>query len=295
MVKTTAPIQALLTMIFLLTINSYNSKVYGFVATALFRNSVYLYSASSGNIELSDYHSFFSEFSTEQLHQLQQLRIGLTEWNEKVNLVSRKDIDRLVPNHIIPSLSIYKLRESWGGETVIDVGCGGGFPGLPMAIACPNTRFTLLDSNGKKMKVVEDLVNQLQLKNVKVVNDRAENHKEKYQILMGRAVSAIPNFLGYSSHLLDTDVDTDTATSSSAYNSGLLYLKGGDFTEELAEAQVTAHSLHQVRDLVPIASEKYILHIPRDQIINFRNRLAAEENNSKKKSNKETNYKTKKR
>ena len=138
-------------------------------------------------------------------------------------MISRKDIDSIVPNHIIPSMSISLVKNFGKGDSVIDVGTGGGIfsydfakvksnflmlglPGLPMAILHPEASFTLLDSNRKKMKIVSEIASPtvLNLPNVRVVVSRAELHLEKYDYLLGRAVAAIPTFLGFSSHLIKT-------------------------------------------------------------------------------------------
>ena len=122
----------------------------------------------------------------QQYDKLNQLYIITKQWNEKVNLISRKDIDYLIPNHILPSLSISLIKYFDHHDTIIDVGTGGGFPGLPLAIICPMANFTLLDSSSKKMMVVNDIVNSLELKNVKVINSRAELYRiEKYDFILG--------------------------------------------------------------------------------------------------------------
>lgn len=197
----------------------------------------------------------------------------IVEWNEKVNLVSRKDIDEVVHRHMLPSIAVSKIKGFKRGEKVIDIGCGGGFPGLPLAILNPQTNFTLLDGSTKKMAVVQDMADKLKLENVRVMACRAEDCHEHFDSLLGRAVSAIPNFLSFSSHL--------QYPSSS---SGLWYIKGGEFADELREAKVKSYTLFPVKDALPIESDKYVLHIPASEICSFHRRmLKQEKDNGRKK------------
>ena len=161
-----------------------------------------------------------------------------------------------------------------------------------MSIVNPDAHFTLIDSNSKKMKVVQNIVDTLKLSNVKVVCSRAEDYHEKYDFILGRAVSAIPNFLNWSSHLLNETPQSKSVTTSSDHtiSSGLLYLKGGDFTDELSEAKINPSSvqLFPVNELVQgLQSEKFVLYIPAHEISNFYNRKQLEAiklKESKKKS-----------
>ena len=152
-----------------------------------------------------DFSKVFGDLvSPRQWLQIEEMTTKLYEWNSKINLVSRKDIDNLVENHIIPCMSIACVQTFQKGERVIDIGTGGGLPGLPMAILNPEVEFTLIDSVGKKLIVVEDICRTLKLDNVKVVHDRAENHAKtnSYDFLMGRAVSNLPHFLTFSCDLM---------------------------------------------------------------------------------------------
>ena len=238
--------------------------------------------------DYSRYKSSFSSVTSQQWVELETLAAKLYEWNSKINLVSRKDVNQLVENHILPSLSISKVRRFEKGERIIDVGTGGGLPGLPLAIVNPQATFTLLDSNSKKMMVVEDLVRVLGLESrVTVAKSRAEDHRQTYDFILGRAVKAMPEFLGFSCHLLaprssNAHADADTPATS-ALPSGLLYLKGGDFSEELAAAGVDAASVQSlaVSDLVDgLQSDKSVLFLPAAQITAFRQRLAAQQSTS---------------
>ncbi len=129
-----------------------------------------------------------SHIDSKQWELLKKLQNVMTEWNTKVNLISRKDIDNIYTNHILPCISISCAYDMSNVKTVIDVGTGGGLPGLPLAILYPNIQFTLLDSNKNKMIAVEDMKNQLGLTNVNVIRDRSENIDKKYDIVFGRSV-----------------------------------------------------------------------------------------------------------
>lgn len=179
--------------------------------------------------DFSPYKKDFDSISEEQWDKLEELSLKLFDWNTKVNLVSRKDVEFLIPNHVIPCLSMSLIRNFKKGETVIDVGTGGGLPGLPLAIICPDAQFTLIDSNSKKMMVVNDMAASLGLKNVRVICCRAEKLTEKFDFLLGRAVSALPNFLSFSSHLIkekSAASSTTIANTGITVSSGMLYLKG---------------------------------------------------------------------
>lgn len=224
------------------------------------RSSHVTYEASNQK-DLSSYQSFFPDITDTQWQQLEALIFKLTDWNAKVNLISRKDIEYLVPNHIIPCLAVSLVKRFSSGEKVIDVGTGGGLPGLPMAICCPNASFTLLDSNTKKMAIVEDIRSSLGLSNVKVVRARAEAFQERFDFMLGRAVSAVPTFLGFSSHFLDIN--------SLFSDSGLLYIKGGDFFGELKEAGIDSYRITEVNKLVTLNSDKNVLYIPASEVQKF--------------------------
>mmetsp|Transcript_14422 Transcript_14422/g.23936 ORF Transcript_14422/g.23936 Transcript_14422/m.23936 type:complete len:298 (-) Transcript_14422:748-1641(-) len=243
------------------------------------------------------YQSSFPNLTVDQLDQLDQLSSQIEAWNEKVNLISRKDIDAIVPNHIVPSLSVSLVKSFESGQRIVDVGTGGGFPGLPMAIACPAASFTLLDSNTKKMKIVAEIAETLGLDNVNVVTCRAEEYDQKFDFIMGRAVSAVPKFLSFSSHFLNPDRcsgDDDDSRSAETNvdvpraTSGLLYLKGGDFTGELQEARISRYSLSAVNQLVPgLESDKSVLYVPTAEVTRFyTNMISARLSESKNRSNK---------
>ncbi|MCH1444014.1 MAG: 16S rRNA (guanine(527)-N(7))-methyltransferase RsmG [Flavobacteriaceae bacterium] len=150
------------------------------------------------------------------------------DWNSKVNLISRRDIENLFTNHILHSLSIVNIIEFESSTSVLDVGTGGGFPGIPLAIFFPNVKFTLLDSIGKKIKVVESVSKNLSLSNVTAINDRVENHFDKYDFILSRAVAKMDKF--YS--LVNKNFNSK---SINEIPNGIISLKGGDLKDELKD------------------------------------------------------------
>jgi 16S rRNA (guanine527-N7)-methyltransferase len=171
---------------------------------------------------------YFPDLSAQQLHQLSQLKELYSIWNKKINVISRKDIDNLYLNHVLHSSGIAKVVKFKPGSDVLDVGTGGGFPGIPLAILFPETKFYLVDSIGKKVKVVEEVAVALGLKNVKAEHTRAEDVKGKYDFVVSRAVTRMKEFYGWVKN------KTKKENPHSIAN-GILYLKGGDLDEEIAE------------------------------------------------------------
>ncbi len=170
---------------------------------------------------------YFPEITDEQKQQFEKLEQLYTEWNEKINVISRKDMDGLYEKHILHSLGIAKVMPFADGTKVLDVGTGGGFPGIPLAILFPEVSFTLLDSIGKKIKVVEAVSEGLGLKNVTAVHGRAEKLKEKFHFVVSRAVTQMPEFLRWLKGKFEKEQFNEK-------HNGVLYLKGGDLAEELA-------------------------------------------------------------
>ena len=173
-----------------------------------------------------DFDKHFSKISQDQLKKFNSLIQLYKGWNSKVNLISRRDIDNLYVNHILHSLSIAKIHEFVDGTDVLDVGTGGGLPGIPLAIIFPNVNFTLLDSISKKIKVVEDISQHLSLTNVRTVNERAENNNLKYDFVISRAVSKMDGF--YS--MVNKNIKLK---SKNNIPNGIISLKGGDLEDEL--------------------------------------------------------------
>ena len=170
---------------------------------------------------------YFPEITNEQKQQFEKLEKLYTEWNEKINVISRKDMDGLYEKHILHSLGIAKVMPFADGTKVLDVGTGGGFPGIPLAILFPEVSFTLIDSIGKKIKVVEAVSEELGLKNVTAVHGRAEKLKEKFHFVVSRAVTQMPEFLRWLKGKFEKEQFNEK-------HNGVLYLKGGDLAEELA-------------------------------------------------------------
>ncbi len=169
---------------------------------------------------------YFPKLNEIQLEQFSKLEELYKDWNLKINVVSRKDIDELYLRHVLHSLGIAKVQEFNAGAQILDVGTGGGFPGIPLAILFPETNFHLVDSIGKKMKVVEEVVAGLQLKNVNTTNSRVEEIKGEYDFIVSRAVAAMPTFVHWTKGKIGKK-------SKHELKNGILYLKGGDLSEEL--------------------------------------------------------------
>jgi 16S rRNA (guanine527-N7)-methyltransferase len=173
--------------------------------------------------------SYFPDLSSKQVKQLRQLNDLFLEWNEKVNLVSRKDTDHLEERHILHSLGIAKVISFQKGSKVLDIGTGGGFPGLPLAIIFPETEFLLVDSIGKKINAVNDMIDRLGLENVSAKHERAEKIKGQFDFIVSRAVTALPKFLPWTKGKF-------REKSRHEIPNGVLYLKGGDLREEIKSA-----------------------------------------------------------
>jgi len=168
---------------------------------------------------------FFPEINDKQLNQFDKLAEVFPVWNSKINLVSRKDIDQLFVRHILHSLSIAKIYNFEAGTNIIDIGTGGGFPGIPLAIMFPETKFDLVDSIGKKIVAVNGIAEELGLTNVKGIKSRAELLPAKYDYVVSRAVTAFPSFYEIARNLFKKD--------NKITDRGIIYLKGCDFDDEI--------------------------------------------------------------
>ncbi|QIG88767.1 16S rRNA (guanine(527)-N(7))-methyltransferase RsmG [Chryseobacterium sp. POL2] len=170
---------------------------------------------------------YFPDISETQKEQFSKLENLYNEWNEKINVISRKDMESLYEKHILHSLGIAKVMTFAPGSKVLDIGTGGGFPGIPLAILFPETQFTLIDSIGKKITVVQAVAEGVGLSNVTAIHGRAEKLKDKFHFVVSRAVTQMPVFLRWLHGKFEKD-------QFNPKHNGVLYLKGGDLGEELA-------------------------------------------------------------
>ena len=171
---------------------------------------------------------YFPDLSDDQYAKFEQLEALYKDWNLKINVVSRKDIDEIYLRHVLHSLGIAKIQKFKPGAEILDVGTGGGFPGIPLAILFPETNFHLVDSIGKKMKVVNEVVEGLKLTNVKTTNARVEEISGTYDFIVSRAVAAMPTFVHWTKGKI-------AKKSQHELKNGILHLKGGDLTVELRD------------------------------------------------------------
>ena len=170
--------------------------------------------------------TYFPDLTDIQKEQFTKLHALYTDWNAKINVISRKDIEELYTRHVLHSLGIAKVMSFESGAKVMDVGTGGGFPGIPLAILFPETSFYLIDVIGKKIKVVNEVAAGLGLKNVKAEQKRANLVTEKFDFIVSRAVTNMPDFVSWVTGKLNQEQNHTLAN-------GILYLKGGDLAEEL--------------------------------------------------------------
>lgn len=188
---------------------------------------------------------YFLSLSANQRNQFQKLEELYKDWNRKINVVSRKDIDELYLRHVLHSLGIAKIQGFNPGSEILDVGTGGGFPGIPLAILFPKVHFTLVDAIGKKIGVVREVIEGLGLNNVEAHHSRVEDLKGQYDFIVSRAVAAMPTFVHWTKGKIKKE-------SVHERKNGILYLKGGNLTEELAPYQTA-----QVFDLNQYFNEDF--------------------------------------
>ncbi|WP_309608491.1 16S rRNA (guanine(527)-N(7))-methyltransferase RsmG [Flavobacterium sp.] len=198
---------------------------------------------------------YFPELSGVQKDQFQKLEELYHDWNSKINVISRKDIDELYTKHVLHSLAIAKIQEFEPGTYVLDVGTGGGFPGIPLAILFPETRFYLIDVILKKINVVKAVAESLGLENVKAEQIRAENVKGDYDFIVSRAVTNMLDFVSWVK-------DKIKKTNKHELKNGILYLKGGDLTQELAAfPKATEYNISEFFDNEFFETKK-VVHLP---------------------------------
>jgi 16S rRNA (guanine527-N7)-methyltransferase len=200
---------------------------------------------------------WFPDLSEENWEKLKIYCQLLREWNSKINLVSRKDMERLEVKHLAHCLTITKFLRLMPNAKLLDVGTGGGLPGMPMSICYPQAKFTLMDSIAKKVMVVTDMAEKLGLDNVTVRRGRVEElpKKKSYDFVLGRAVTTLPVFFGWVR-------DKVAKGSKNSPSNGILYLKGGDYREELKSSGLTPAKIWNLDALLPEAQlgEKYLIH-----------------------------------
>lgn len=199
--------------------------------------------------------TYFPELTDEQRGQFSKLARLYNDWNLKINVVSRKDIDEIYLRHVLHSLGIAKVQPLNPGAKILDVGTGGGFPGIPLAILFPETEFYLVDSIGKKIKVVNEVKDGLALENVKTFNCRVEEIEGHYDFIVSRAVAQMETFVRWVKGRI-------AKKNTHALKNGILYLKGGDLSEELASYKTAA--IYPLSDYFEekFFETKSVVHLP---------------------------------
>lgn len=204
---------------------------------------------------MQDIVKYFPNLTDTQLEQFRKLEVLYKDWNAKINVISRKDIDELYTKHVLHSLGIAKVMTFEPGAKVLDVGTGGGFPGIPLAILFPETDFYLIDVIAKKIRVVNEVAQGLGLQNVKAEQMRAENVKEEFDFIVSRAVTNMPDFYKWVK-------DKIRKKSNHELKNGILYLKGGDLTEELQDfPKATLYNLSDFFEDEFFETKK-VVHLP---------------------------------
>ncbi|SFZ93720.1 16S rRNA (guanine527-N7)-methyltransferase [Flaviramulus basaltis] len=198
---------------------------------------------------------YFPNLTDDQIEKFKQLESLYQDWNLKINVVSRKDIDELYLRHVLHSLAIAKVISFKDGSKILDVGTGGGFPGIPLAILFPECSFHLVDSIAKKIKVVDEVVEGLGLTNVKTTHSRVEEINDTYDFIVSRAVAAMPTFVHWVKGKIAKEQNHDL-------KNGILYLKGGDLSEELKDYRTA--TIYNLSDYFSedFYETKKVVHLP---------------------------------
>ena len=189
---------------------------------------------------------YFPNLTADQFSKFAQLETLYLEWNSRINVISRKDMEHFYERHVLHSLGIAKVMQFQPGAKVMDVGTGGGFPGIPLAILFPETKFLLVDSIGKKIKVVQEVAEAVGITNVEAIQARSEEVKKKFDFVVSRAVTTLPDFIKWVEKKIKLE-------SRHSLKNGILYLKGGDLENELAPLQ----NKHQVFSLSDYFEEEF--------------------------------------
>ena len=198
---------------------------------------------------------YFPNLTETQIQQFEALEALYKDWNSKINVISRKDIDELYLRHVLHSLGIAKVINFAPGSSILDVGTGGGFPGVPLAILFPDCQFHLVDSINKKLKVINAVAEDLELTNIKTTHSRVEAIDETYDFIVSRAVTTMPEFTTWVKGKV-------ARTQKNELKNGILYLKGGDLTEELKQYKtVKAFLLSDYFDEAFFETKK-VIHLP---------------------------------
>jgi 16S rRNA (guanine527-N7)-methyltransferase len=174
---------------------------------------------------------YFPHLSNKQFDRFEMMLSLYESWNKKINVISRKDIDNFYEHHVLHSLAIAKFIQFHAGSKILDFGTGGGFPGIPLAIVFPDVQFQLIDSIEKKITVVQSIINDLDIKNAVAIKRRAEITGGKFDFVVARAVTALPEFYSKA-------ISRISDKSNHEIPNGIIYLKGGDFSEELKEFKI---------------------------------------------------------
>lgn len=198
---------------------------------------------------------YFPSLLPETIQQYEALYPLYSEWNQRINVISRQDIENLYERHILHSLSIAKVVSFQAGATVLDVGTGGGFPGLPLAILFPQVHFHLMDSIGKKLKVIQAIADELHLTNITVEHNRIEAHNETYDFITGRAITDLPVFANWVKKNI-------SKKHNHVIPNGILYLKGGEFKQDIKSCQM-GYREYAISDFFnePFFETKKIVHL----------------------------------